>query len=423
MTGLQPLSFAVGNVLRRIWASRRFDFEPAPSAASNLLLVDVSVIIQNDAHTGIQRVVRALLGQLNAMSLDGFTVLPVFATRDHGYCHARMTSDGKLRPEGSQARSRQRVKAGAGDVFLGLDLAANILPHTEHEIARWRRKGVAINFVVYDLLPLIRPEWFGANTVRNFSRWIGVIARQADRCICISKAVGQTLTQELRARGLRNLPEIEDIPLGSDLAATFPTRGLPADVSELRAWVARHRTLLSVGTIEPRKGHRCVLQAMSEHWRCHPGDDLALLVIGKPGWKTEDLQSEFRLHPEYGRRLRWLDSASDELLAEMYRSADGLVAASRGEGFGLPLLEALAHGMPVLARDLAVFREIGGALLQYFTDDSPTALASSIENWLTSRPDRGTMANSTLPTWNDSAVALVDALGIEGEPLAGGNSR
>lgn len=417
MTGLQPLFFAVGSVLRRTWASRRFDFEPTPPAPSKLLLVDVSVIIQNDAHTGIQRVVRALLGQLNAMSLEGFTVLPVFATRDHGYCRARMTRDGKLRPEGSQARSRQRVKPGAGDMFLGLDLAANILPHTEHEIARWRRKGVAINFVVYDLLPLTRPEWFGANTIRNFSRWIGVIARQADRCICISRAVGETLAHELRARGLRNLPEIADIPLGSDLAATFPSTGLPADISELREWVAQHRVLLSVGTIEPRKGHRCVLKAMSEHWRSHPGDDLALLVIGKPGWKTEELQAELRLHPEYGKRMFWLDCASDELLAEMYRSAVGLVAASRGEGFGLPLLEALAHGTPVLARDLPVFREIGGDLLQYFTDDSPAALAGSIENWLRSRPDRGTMANSTLPTWNDSAVALLNALGIKAEPM------
>ncbi len=416
MTGLQPLSLAVGSVLRRIWASRRFTFEPVQPAPSKLLLVDVSVIIQNDAQTGIQRVVRALLGQLNAMSLDGFTVLPVFATRDHGYCRAQMTMDGKFRPTGSQARSRQRVKPGAGDMFLGLDLAANILPHTEHEIARWRRQGVAINFFVYDLLPLKQPEWFGANTIRNFSRWIEVIARQADRCICISKAVGDTLAQELRARGLRNLPRIADIPLGSDLAATFPSTGLPANISELRDWVARHRVLLSVGTIEPRKGHRCVLQAMSEHWRSHPSDDLALLVIGKPGWKTEDLQAELRLHPEYGKRMFWLDYASDELLAEMYSSAVGLVAASRGEGFGLPLVEALAHGTPVLARDLPVFREIGGDRLRYFTDDSPTALAGSIKNWLRTKPDRGTMANSTFPTWKDSAVALLDALGIEATP-------
>lgn len=417
---LQPISFALGTALRRLWTSRRFRFEHVAPDASNLLLIDVSVIIQNDAHTGIQRVVRALLGKLNSMSLKGFKVLPIFATRDHGYCRAEMTADGKLRPEGNEVRARRRVKPDVGDVFLGLDLAANILPYTEREIAGWRRKGVAINFLVYDLLPLNQPQWFGINTVRNFSRWIGVIARQADRCICISKTVAHTLVNELLARGVRNLPEIADIPLGSDLASTFPTCGLPADISALRTWIARHRVLLSVGTIEPRKGHRCVLQAMTEHWQSHPDDDLALLVIGKPGWKTEELQAEFRLHPEYGKRLLWLDQASDQLLAEMYSSATGLIAASRGEGFGLPLLEALSHGTPVLARDLPVFREIGREHLQYFTNDSPATLAAAIKIWLRSGAGRGMMPNVCLPTWDDSARALLDALGIVPEPIDAG---
>ena len=161
---------------------------------------------------------------------------------------------------------------------------------------------------------------------------------------------------------------------------------------------------------------------MSDYWRSHPHDDLALLVIGKPGWKTQQLQSEFREHPDYGKRLLWLDWASDELLSEVYSSAIGLVAASRGEGFGLPLLEALAHGTPVLARDLPVFREIGGELLHYFSDDSPAALAAAIKTWLASRTEKGTVLDTPLPTWSDSALALVHTLGIQTEPVAlGGN--
>lgn len=415
--GLKAFCLATQTALRRLWTSHRFAFETQPAASSKQLFVDVSVIIHNDARTGIQRVVRALLRQLCAMPLKNVAVLPVFATRDHGYCHARLSDDGTIRAEGRLTNSRRRAQPSSGDVFLGLDLAANILPYTESEIASWRRKGVAINFVVYDLLPLHQPDWFGGSTVRNFSRWIGVVSRQADRCICISKTVAQALTNELLQRGSRNLPETTDIPLGADLAATFPTYGLPPDVPALRDWVLRHRVLLSVGTIEPRKGHRCVLQAMTHRWQSLPKDDVALLVVGKPGWKTEELQGVLRHHPEYGKRLIWLDGATDQLLAELYASATGLIAASHGEGFGLPLVEALAHGTPVLARDLLVFREVGGDLFQYFSDDATASLAQSIDNWLLALPSEKVPHGAELVTWKESADALVNRLGLTAELL------
>lgn len=407
-----PLSFTMLSGLRRRWASRRFDFEAPPPTASKQLLVDVSIIIQNDASTGIQRVVRALLGQLQGMSLAGFTVIPVFASRDHGYCRARWMADGTIRMAGGHALSRCRVWPSAGDVFLGLDLAANIVPYAESEIAGWRRKGVSINFVVYDLLPLTNPDWFVTSTVRNYSRWIDAVARQADRCICISMTVAQMLTQELAARSAGPLPEVTSIPLGSDLAASYPSRGFPAEIASLREWLRRHRVLLSVGTIEPRKGQQQLLAALSQHWQAEPTSDIALLVVGRPGWKTADLQAQLRDHPEQGGRLRWLEGASDELLAEFYTDVAGLVAASHGEGFGLPLLEALAHGTPVLARDLPVFREIGGSLFDYFDDDAPERLAARLQSWLDQawRPSAETVA--ALPRWADSAAALARCIGV-----------
>lgn len=417
---LHSFYLASQTALRRLWTSRRFTFDTPPTTTSKQLFVDVSVIIHNDARTGIQRVVRALLRQLCAMPQKDFAVLPVFATRDHGYCHARLLDDGTIQAEGRLKNSRRRVQPSSGDVFLGLDLAANVIPYAESEIASWRRLGVAINFVVYDLLPLHQPDWFGGKTVRNFSRWIGVIARQADRCICISKTVAQALTNELLRRGSQTLPEITDIPLGTDLAATFPTYGLPSDVPALRDWILRHRVLLSVGTIEPRKGHRCILNAMTYRWRSLPKDNVALLVVGKPGWKTDELQGVLRHHPEHGKRLIWLDGATDELLAELYASATGLIAASHGEGFGLPLVEALAHGTPVLARDLPVFREVGGELFQYFSDDAAPSLAQSIDIWLSTLPSEKVHHDVELVTWKQSADALVTKLGLSTEPLEDG---
>lgn len=398
--------------LRRRIKALTLRFEPCLVPENRQLIVDASVIVRQDVRTGIQRVVRALLGQLVAVAGPDFDVRPAFVSRDHGYCHAVLTSEGLIVNASGQNGLLRRVVARRGDVFLGLDLSAHLLPQAEADLARWRRDGVAINIMVYDLLPLRRPDWFPPGTARRFDLWLGVLARQADRCICISRTVAEILNQELAARSPGPLPEVTSIPLGSDLAASYPSRGLPAEIASLREWLRRHRVLLSVGTIEPRKGQQQLLAALSQHWQAEPASDIALLVVGRPGWKTADLQAQLRDHPEQGRRLRWLEGASDELLAIFYTDVAGLVAASHGEGFGLPLIEAQAHGTPVLARDLPVFREIGGSLFDYFDDDAPEPLAARLQSWLDQarRPSAETVA--ALPRWADSAAVLMETLQV-----------
>jgi glycosyltransferase involved in cell wall biosynthesis len=399
------------------WLRRRLLSPPMlPAAAApdgvRQILVDVSVIIHHDARTGIQRVVRALLMHLHARAISGTSVRPVFASRNHGYCNALLAVDGQLAPVTGRGGALQPVVARRGDIFLGLDLTAHILPYVEPELAHWRRDGVVINMMVYDLLPVLRPGWFPPRTARRFDLWLGVLARQADRCICISRDGAKALAKELSARSADPLPQVATIPLGSDLAASHPSRGLPADIASLRQWLRCHRVLLSVGTIEPRKGHQQLLAALSRHWQAEPTSDIALLVVGRPGWKTADLQAQLRDHPEQGARLIWLDGASDELLSEVYTCVAGLVAASHGEGFGLPLIEALAHGTPVLARDLPVFREIGESLFDYFDDDAPEPLAARLQSWLDQarRPSAETVA--ALPRWTDSVAALARCIGV-----------
>lgn len=413
-----PLVPMIHSGICRRFKARTLRFESPRVCHTRQLLVDVSVIVRQDARTGIQRVVRALLGQLVAKVSSDVLVQPVFASRDHGYCRATITSDGRLVNASSSHSVLQPVTARRGDVFLGLDLTANILPYAEADLARWRREGVTINFMIYDLLPVIRPDWFPRRTARNFKRWLGVLARQADCCICISDAVAADLAHALMIRAPKAQPRIATIPLGADLVSSHPSRGLPEGVEDLREWLKRHRVLLSVGTIEPRKGHDCLLAGLTELWKLQPNGDTALLLVGRPGWKTKELQHALRDHPEFGRRLRWLDEASDELLAELYASAAGLVSASRGEGFGLPLIEALAHGIPVLARDLPVFREVGGSHFDYFDEDTPGSLASRIEEWMdnASRPTAATIA--ALPSWANSAVALAHCIGIPDAILA-----
>ena len=405
-----PRLIAVGSALRRLIMAPRFRVEPTDHPQGRQLLVDVSTIIRGDVRTGIQRVVRALLGQLVNTQIPGVTVQPIFASRNHGFCKATFLANGRLVNASSYPGGLQPVKVVRDDIYLGLDLAAHILPSVEGQLTAWRRLGVPINMVVYDLLPTSRPDWFSPKLVRNFQRWLGVVSRQSDSCICISEAVSQAVVQHLSAMKISPLPVIRKISLGSDLGASLPSLGLPDDASALLDWMQSGRTILTVGTIEPRKGHDRLLDALDHIWQSDPRSDITFLIVGRAGWGTEQLQKRIRTHSEMGKRVIWLEQASDEFLSKIYRACAGLVAASHQEGFGLPLIEAAANGAPILARDIPVFREVGGSLFDYFQSDAPAALAHRIRLWLSDAKPLSKEKIDAFPRWEDSAAALLDHL-------------
>jgi glycosyltransferase involved in cell wall biosynthesis len=260
------------------------------------------------------------------------------------------------------------VKVKSGDLYLGLDLAAHLLPLHKTELAHWKRQGVLIHVIVYDLLPVLHPHWFNPKTTRNFHRWLKVIASLADSVICISNTVKAELEGWLShqyALSVGTIP-VHTISLGADLQSSIPSCGLPDDIEQLLNKFSNQTTVLMVGTLEPRKGHDQVLLAFDELWK--QGCDVNLIIVGKPGWKTDCLQQKLRSHPQLNSHLHWFDKASDEFLELLYRSCSGVIVASYAEGYGLPLIEAMYHNKPVLARDIPVFREIGGSCVSFGDD-------------------------------------------------------
>lgn len=393
--------------------------------APHELLVDVSVILRADAGTGIQRVVRALLGALLNADLDGYVVRPVYATRKAAYAYASWDapllvgspSGGPALPGNAPVPAPGADIAPSprtGDIFLGLDLAANILPRHRRQIARWRRSGCRVTVVMYDLLPEQRPDWFNPRTRRNYRRWLRVVARGSDQIICISLEVARHLEAWVAARPWRGNARlrIEHMRLGSEIAESLPTTGMPADAPALLARFSGRRMLLVVGTIEPRKGHACLLPAFDLLWGGGSYADVSLVFVGRPGWRTQDLQARIRSHPEAGERFFWFDDASDELLGHLYGLAHGVVVPSLAEGFGLPLVEALGHGVPVLARDLPVFRAMNLAKVTYFSQDDAASLAGSIAAWLDHDGSATAPGENPAPTWRDSFRDLLSCLSI-----------
>ncbi len=140
------------------------------------------------------------------------------------------------------------------------------------------------------------------------------------------------------------------------------------------------QSVLMVGTVEPRKGHAQVLDAFEHLWA--QGRDVTLVIAGREGWNVASLAERLHGHPEAGGRLIWLTAVSDAELAGLYGNLGGLIMASEAEGFGLPLVEAAHYGMPILARDLLVFREVAGQAATYFSGRTSVELATEFAAWL-----------------------------------------
>ncbi|MGB4012273.1 MAG: glycosyltransferase, partial [Zwartia sp.] len=126
------------------------------------------------------------------------------------------------------------------------------------------------------------------------------------------------------------------------------------------------------------------------------------------GWLMDDFIKRLEHHPERNKRFFWLSGVSDEYLEKIYDAATCLVTASVGEGFGLPLIESAQHGLPIIARDIPVFREVAGNCAQYFSGDSPDAIVVAVKTWLAKNASGQTPEVADMPwlTWEQSANQL-----------------
>jgi glycosyltransferase involved in cell wall biosynthesis len=401
--GAQPARAEIVAAARSIAAAR-------PLPAPRRLFVDVSALALMDLKTGIQRVARAVLKRLVDEPPDGYRIEPV-REQDGGFVYARSTACHVLGIPPLPLEDAP-VEAREGDVFLGLDLAFESVRLGREALLDFRARGIRVVHVVYDLLPVLRPEWFPAQVGPAYESWLRIITAESDGLVCISRTVADEVIAWMeRERPARLTPlTVGFFHLGADLEASLPSDGVGPDAEAVLAGVRTRPTFLMVGTVEPRKGHRDALDAMEELWA--RGVDAGLVIVGREGWDTHDLFARLRTHPERGRRLAWLETASDEALARLYEASVALLAASEGEGFGLPLVESAQRALPVIARDLPVFREVAGEHAFYFEGGAPQVLADSLEEWLRLAAGGEAPPSADMPwlTWAQSTEQLLAAV-------------
>jgi len=253
--------------------------------------------------------------------------------------------------------------------------------------------------IIYDLIPLTHPNFFTERLVKKFTSKLPVTTANTSLLVAISRTTENTLRQYLL--GKPNKPVIAHFLLGADLDHINQKLHVR---KKLKTLFSGKKQYLCVGTIEPRKNHILLLDAFDKIWEHN--HEVNLCIIGRYGWKSEMLQERINNHPLLYENLSWFRDLNDTELAFCYKNAKALIFPSIIEGFGLPLIEALHFGCPVMASDIPIFREIGNDRCSYFSHDTPDGLVSLIDHFERFEELPGVVQTEDFKwiSWEDSAM-------------------
>ncbi|WP_048861802.1 glycosyltransferase, partial [Acidisphaera rubrifaciens] len=301
------------------------------------------------------------------------------------------------------------IQPGPGDVFLIVDVFWYSLDMYQEAVRLVRGGGAQVALFLHDIFPLRYPSFYPPEVPPTFRAGLMRFLPVAAWCLT-STAHGEAEIRDwLAAHAPRVLPRLRlgHFPLGVAAHPAEPTRrlGRAAPRRQVTDLFDTDRALLSVGTLEPRKGYDVTLDACDLAWAA--SEEFILVIIGRYGWRARALQARLRAHPELGQRLFLIEDATDAELAHAYAHCRCLIQASIDEGYGLPVIEAALRGAPVIASDIAVFREIAGDAITYFPVADAGALAARIAETL-SQPRRP--ATLRVPDWDECARAMADRL-------------
>lgn len=297
---------------------------------------DVYNVLEYGQHTGIGRVIQKVVSELLKIR-DKINVnieLVTLKDKKIGLC----TNWRCYKPLSNKLEMKR------GDVLF--------LPNNVYNIDNLLEKvtdGLCVIPFLHDIIPITHPEFCGDS--KDFKSWIIDITNLKTGIICNSRFTLESFLEKFHY----NYP-IGYVHLGCD----------KEDLQFKPIELPKGKNVLMVSTIEPRKMYDKTLEQFEVIWETR--DDINLIIVGKKGWRVDELMKKFNTHPKRMTNLFHLTSVCDAELNFLYKNCDLFLFASEVEGFGLGLIEAGRFGTPLLLRDIPVFREIAGEHATYFDD-------------------------------------------------------
>jgi glycosyltransferase involved in cell wall biosynthesis len=271
----------------------------------------------------------------------------------------------------------------------------------ERSLPAWiRANALRAVYLIHDLIPITHPQFCRLGEADKHRQRIRNALKSASGIICNSQATVEELMTFAEEEHLETPPIVASWISGQ--IAKRPTAGAKPS----------RPYFIALGTIEGRKNHQLLLDVWSNLIEgCSQEAVPGLMIVGQRGWKAERVFELLDEPGRLGRHVRELGSCDDEELTKLLSGATALLMPSFAEGFGLPIIEALQLGTPIIASDLPVFREIAGEIPQYVDPADVGAWTEAIVEF--SKDDREgakqrlLMAAYRPPTW-DMHFAVVE---------------
>ena len=285
------------------------------------------------------------------------------------------------------------------------DRLAIDLWHGPHYTVPLRLRVPAVT-TIHDLTFFEHPEWHERSKVVFFRQMIPRSVDRAAAIVAVSSATAEAVEEILAPPA-----PVLTIAHGVDHARFHPAADVEDDLARLDPLGVRPPYIAFVGTIEPRKAVPTLVDAFARIAGDHP--DIRLVLAGMDGWGTEEARAAVAASGVATRivRVRWVP---DDALPALFRQAAAVAYPSHEEGFGLPALEALACGAPLVTSAESPMAEIAGPAALLVPPGNPGALAWALNRVLTD-PDLATRLRQEGPksaapyTWESSARLHLDA--------------
>lgn len=393
------------------------------------LILDLSRTLSRASHavpTGIDRVELAYAEGLLARCperlefaalhpLGRFGRLPAPEVRHFLDVAARRWRDGDVGVDAV----RRAARALLGTAFLRGQIApgsprrngrTTYLLTSHHHLDRpaviadvMRQYGASFVCMVHDLIPMEFPEYARPVEPARHQRRIETVAALADGVLVNSAATAGSLRPWLDRAG-RGTPVLV-APLGID-----PRTDLPGGVAPEPPG---HPYFVFLGTIEPRKNHLLPLHLWRRLVERHGPDAPRLVLVGRRGWENEQVVDMIERCATLRGMVEERTDLSDRQTGALLQGARALLLPSFAEGYGLPLAEALAAGVPALCSDLPALREVGGEVAEYLDPLDGLGWMAAITDYAAPGSPRRAAQQARLrdwqaPRWGDHLAGVLD---------------
>jgi len=306
-------------------------------------------------------------------------------------------------------RTKLRLQIGSSDIlFIPCGLWDN--DGYIETVTAYKQHGAKLVFLSYDILPIVVPQFSGqwGKPMKQFTR---LVTSASDLIFSISKHTKKDLSEFLASENLP-IPEIVTIRLGDAFNDNNPIP--PSDFRFIKTGILETKEdyIFCAGTLEARKNHT-ILYYTYKLAKSHGLTLPKLIIAGRPGYRTDDIVDIIEEDPEVNRDIIILKDVSDGELSWLYKHCRFTIYPSFYEGWGLPIAESVAQGIPCIASNTSSMIEVAPGIAGYFNPTSTDECLTRILEYMDDRKFKRAQDDTKkykMVSWDETFNDITEAL-------------